>query len=45
MIHKWAWGIALILIGLPLVGISFVYLTLLTGVALIVAGVAYIAGK
>ena len=45
MVHKWAWGIALILVGLPMVGISFEVMVLATGVALIIAGVAYIAGK
>jgi len=45
MIYTWAWGIALILIGLPMVGFTFANITLATGIALIVAGIAFIAGR
>lgn len=44
MVYKWAWGIALILVGIGMVGVTFPYLTILAGIALIVAGVAFIAG-
>lgn len=45
MIYKWSWGISLILIGLIEVGVIFQYQTLALGVALIIAGIAFIAGK
>lgn len=45
MIYKWSWGIALVLVGVQLVGIVLPYNTLLLGIALIVAGVAFILNK
>lgn len=42
MIYKWSWGVALILVGLSMVGVALP--VLLTGVILIVAGIAFIAG-
>ncbi len=44
-IHKWSWGIAWILFGVASVGISFPYIGVLMGIAFIVAGVTFIAGK
>lgn len=44
MIHKISWGLALIFGGLGIAGIAIPYIALLTGIALVVAGIAYIAG-
>lgn len=43
-IHKWSWGITLVLVGVAMLGIAFPYISQITGIALVVAGVSYIAG-
>lgn len=45
MIYRWAWGISLILIGLIEVGIMFQYQVVALGLALIIAGIAFITGR
>lgn len=45
MVYRIAGGIGLVLIGLMLIGVSGIpYLTLLTGAALLVGGIALLAG-
>lgn len=44
MIHKIAWGLSLIFGGIMIAGFGLPDVALLTGVSLIVAGIAYLAG-
>lgn len=44
MIYKLSWGIALILIGAGIMGVAIPYLSIATGLALIIAGISFIAG-
>lgn len=44
MVYKIAWSLALIFGGLLIAPIALPYLAFLTGAALVVAGIAYLAG-
>lgn len=44
MVYKISWGLALIFAGLMIAGLAIPYLAILTGLALVVAGFAFIAG-
>lgn len=44
-IYQIAWGATLILAGIIEIGVVFPYLAVLLGIALIVAGIAFILGK
>lgn len=44
MVYKIAWGLALVFGGILVAGYAVPAIALLTGIALVVAGVAFIAG-
>lgn len=44
MVYKLSWGLALVFGGLTFTGVAIPYLAFLTGICLIIAGVAFIAG-